>query len=267
MAEIIARGVRFHVQHLEPRHQPRRLEHPIVFVHGLGLDNLSSYYYTLANPVAHAGAEVILYDLRGHGLSERPRTGYRVSDSVNDLAAILETLGVDGPVHLVGNSYGGTVALSFAVGYPDRVASIVLIEAHVPVAGWAEQMAATVKNIGPNLTKGDVGRWLSKRGKPARLAELKDLINHTTFVNDLLATEPISERKLRMFTRPARAVYGEHSDVLQHAQILDNLLPQYTLTVLPDLDHFILSTATPLLREILLEWFASEAMATLADLR
>ncbi|MGH3865069.1 MAG: alpha/beta fold hydrolase [Pseudonocardiaceae bacterium] len=267
MAEITARGVRFHVQRLAPRHRPHRLEHPIVFVHGLGLDNLSSYYYTLANPVAHAGAEVILYDLRGHGLSERPRTGYRVSDSVADLAAILETLGVDGPVHLVGNSYGGTVALSFAVGYPDQVASIVLIEAHVPVPGWAEQMATTVKNLGPDLIEGDVGRWLAKRGKPARLAELKDLVHHTTFVNDLLATEPIPERELRMFTRPTRAVYGEHSDVLQHAQVLDSLLPRCALTVLPDLDHFILSTATRLLREILLEWFASRTMATQADLR
>ncbi|MGH3815270.1 MAG: alpha/beta fold hydrolase, partial [Pseudonocardiaceae bacterium] len=147
MAEIIAGGVRFHVQRLAPRRGPCRPEHPVVFIHGLGMDNLSSFYYTLANPLAHAGAEVILYDLRGHGLSERPRTGYRVGDSVADLAALLNALAIDGPVHLVGNSYGGIVALGFAVAHPNRVASMVLIEAHFSVAGWAEQIAAEQSRI------------------------------------------------------------------------------------------------------------------------
>jgi len=238
-----------------------------VFVHGLLLDNLSSYYCTLANPGAHAGAEVVLYDLRGHGLSERPRTGYRLSDSVADLAAILDALGLDGPVHLVGNSYGGPIALAFAVAYPDRVVSTVLIEAHVPLPGWAEQVAIGVKNLGPDLAEGEWGRWLIQRGKPARLTELKDLVNHTTFVNDLLASLPIAEEDLRIFTRPVRAVYGEDSGILHHAHILDSLLPRCELTVLPDRDHFLLPTATPMLRTIMLDWFAAETMATQVDLR
>jgi pimeloyl-ACP methyl ester carboxylesterase len=67
MAEIVARGVRLHVQLLTARDTTHRLAHPVVFIHGLGMDNLSSFYYTLANPVAYLGATVILYDLRGHG--------------------------------------------------------------------------------------------------------------------------------------------------------------------------------------------------------
>lgn len=267
MAEITARGVRFHVQRLVPQHRPHQLEHPVVFVHGLMLDNLSSYYCTLANPVAHAGTEVVLYDLRGHGLSERPRTGYRLSDSVADLIAILDALGLDGPVHLVGNSYGGTIALAFAVGHPDRVVSTVLIEAHVPLPGWAEQVSIGVENLGPDVAEGEWGRWLTRRGKPNRLTELKDLVNHTTFVKDLLATVPISEGQLRMFSGPVRAVYGQDSGILHHAHILDSLLPRCELTVLPDRDHFLLTTATPTLRAIMLEWFAAKTMAPQVDLR
>ncbi len=263
MAEVSARGARFHVQQLAARHGARRLAHPVVFIHGLGIDNLSSFYYTLANPVAHLGASVTLYDLRGHGLSERPRTGYRVTDSVADLAALLATLGIEGPVHLVGNSYGGTVALSFAMTYPEQVASMVLIEAHVPIPGWAQQMATTITNIGSDLTHGDLGQWMAQSRKHANLAVLgKDLIKHTTFVADLRATEPIREQDLRAFDQPVRAVYGEHSDVIHHAHVLDALLPRYTLTVLPDVDHSVLTKATRVLRSIVPEWFAAEMVTT-----
>ncbi|HEX6403977.1 MAG TPA: alpha/beta hydrolase, partial [Pseudonocardiaceae bacterium] len=165
MPEIVANGVRLHVQRLAPSHRPHTSTQPVVFIHGLGMDNMSSYYYTLANPVAQAGAEVILYDLRGHGLSERPSTGYQVADSVADLAGLLDALGIDGPVHLVGNSYGGTVALSFAVRYPHRVASMVLIEAHFTVAGWAEQVAAERDRIGSTVAGGDLRGWLDQLGR------------------------------------------------------------------------------------------------------
>jgi pimeloyl-ACP methyl ester carboxylesterase len=268
MAEIIARGVRFHVQQLTARHGAHRLAHPVVFIHGLGMDNLSSFYYTLANPVAYRGATVILYDLRGHGLSERPRTGYQVNDSVADLGALLTALGIEGPVHLVGNSYGGTVALRFAMTYPDQVASMVLIEAHIPIPGWAQQMATTITNIGSDLTEGELGEWMAQSRKHANLAALgKDLIKHTSFVADLLVTEPIREQDLQAFTHPVRAVYGDQSDVIHHAHLLDALLPRCTLTVLPDVDHSVLTKMTRALRTIVLEWFATDTLTTQAAAR
>ncbi|MDQ1441189.1 MAG: hypothetical protein QOG97_1417, partial [Acidimicrobiaceae bacterium] len=88
MADVVANGVRFHVQQLTPP-QGRSAETPaVVFIHGLVMDNLSSFYYTLANPCAAAGADVMLYDLRGHGLSERPPLGYALEDSVDDLVGL-----------------------------------------------------------------------------------------------------------------------------------------------------------------------------------
>ena len=53
------------------------------------MDNLSSFYCTLAGPVSRAGHEVLLYDQRGHGRSERPPGGYDRDTAVDDLAALL----------------------------------------------------------------------------------------------------------------------------------------------------------------------------------
>src|SRR5204863_9561465 len=97
MADVVAGGVRHHVQRLGARGPGRT----VVFVHGLVMDNLSSFYFTLANPAAET-ADVILYDLRGHGMSERPAAGYTVAQLVADLAGLLAALDVTRPVQLVG---------------------------------------------------------------------------------------------------------------------------------------------------------------------
>jgi pimeloyl-ACP methyl ester carboxylesterase len=265
MAEVLANGVRFHVQRISPhRGADARPTQPVVFIHGLGMDNMSSFYYTLANPLAHAGAEAILYDLRGHGLSERPRTGYRVDDSVDDLAALLDALGVEGPVHLVGNSYGGTVAIGLAVANADRVASMVLIEAHFTVAGWAEKMEATLCRIGADLAAENKKQWMEKYGrKLSRMAELADdLINGTTFITDLLTVNPIDPSRLQKLTFPVRAIYGECSDVVDYGHQFKEFVPSCELTLLPGFDHSILIDAPAQLREIALDWFATQASVT-----
>ena len=58
MADVQANGLRFHYQSLGQGQGDDRL---VVFLHGLVMDNLSSWYFTVANPVA-VHAEVMLYD-------------------------------------------------------------------------------------------------------------------------------------------------------------------------------------------------------------
>ena len=64
------------MQRLGPTPEDAPAAPTVVFVHGLVMDNLSSFYYTLAAPLAQAGFGTVLFDLRGHGLSERPPSGY-----------------------------------------------------------------------------------------------------------------------------------------------------------------------------------------------
>jgi pimeloyl-ACP methyl ester carboxylesterase len=247
LADVVANGVRHHVQRLG---HPRRDDHTVVFVHGLVMDNLSSFYFTLANPVAET-ADVVLYDLRGHGMSERPPTGYRVADLVADLAALLDALAIP-RVALVGNSFGGLVALAFAAAHPERVTKLALIDAHTGADGWAAQMTATLALKGEARDAKIVDSfqsWLGRHSdrKRTRLAKVAEaLVENTSLVADLRASPPVELTQVRC---PTLALYGETSDVLHYGKSLAAALPACTLRVFPGCSHSVLWEATAAVRE------------------
>jgi pimeloyl-ACP methyl ester carboxylesterase len=257
MAEVVANGLRFHVQRLG-RGRPA-----VVMLHGMVMDNLSSLYYTIANPVAQH-TEVVLYDLRGHGRSERPSDGYRISDAVDDLIGVLDELRLDEPVHLLGNSYGGTVALAAAVSHPERVAGLVLIEAHFAVEGWGEHMAGSLELAGLGLEEQDVQRWLEAQGgrklnRMARRAE--ELLFDTSLVEDMRVSPPFEVDQLRHIRCPVLALYGEHSDVIDRAHDLDRLIPGCELRIYPGATHSVLMECADRVRADVIGWLPTDAIA------
>jgi pimeloyl-ACP methyl ester carboxylesterase len=254
MADVVANGVRHHVQRLGARR-----EHTVVFIHGLVMDNLSSFYFTLANPIAEH-AEVVLYDLRGHGMSERPAGHYAVADLVADLGALLDALAIDRPVTLVGNSFGGLVALTFAAKYPERVARLALIDAHDGTDGWASQMSATLGLRGEARDAKiaeSFQAWLGrhserKRTRLARSAEA--LVDGTSLIEDLRASPPLTADTLARITCPTLAIYGERSDVRARGEELARTLPACTLHLQPGCSHSVLWEATADVRTRVVEW-------------
>jgi pimeloyl-ACP methyl ester carboxylesterase len=255
MADVVANGVRHHVQRLgQPTGGARSQRAPVVFVHGLVMDNLSSFYFTLANPVAALG-DTILYDLRGHGLSERPARGYTVDDFTTDLLALLEALALPTKVTLVGNSFGGLLALAFASAYPERVERLALIDAHDGTDGWAARMAATLALRGDARDAAiaeNFRAWLGrhserKRTRLARAAE--ELVEHTTLIADLRASPALDEARLACIACPVLALYGEHSDVRARGEALARTLPRCRLEVVAGCTHSVLWEATEHVRE------------------
>jgi pimeloyl-ACP methyl ester carboxylesterase len=248
VADVVANGVRHHVQRMGAG------DRTVVFIHGLVMDNLSSFYFTLANPIAEA-AEVVLYDLRGHGLSERPAEGYSVATLVADLAALLDALAITRPVTLVGNSFGGLVALAFAAAHPARVDRLALIDAHDGTDGWAAQMAGTLALRGDardDKIAQSFQAWLGrhserKRTRLARAAEA--LVDGTSLVADLRASPAMTPAALAGIRCPTLALYGERSDVRARGEELARTLPACTLQVLPGCSHSVLWEATALVRE------------------
>jgi proline iminopeptidase len=98
---------------------------PVIFMHGgLGFDH--QYFRPFVDPLAHS-ANVVYYDHLGHGRSDRPAnfsdlTLARLSSDCDGLAT---ALGFERFI-LVGHSYGGFIALDFALRFPDRLAGLVL---------------------------------------------------------------------------------------------------------------------------------------------
>jgi pimeloyl-ACP methyl ester carboxylesterase len=109
-----------------------------VFMHGILLDaNLNR---RLATDLAAAGNRVILLDLPGHGLSDKPRRAsyHRMDTYARHVEALLDHLEIDKAV-VGGVSLGGNVALLVASQSPERVQGLVI---EMPVLEWAVPAAA-----------------------------------------------------------------------------------------------------------------------------
>ena len=96
---------------------------PLVLLHGLGS---SSQDWEMQVPAFSRHYRVILMDIRGHGQSSKPRSGYRIKTFAEDLLALLEHLGT-GPVHFAGLSMGGMVGFQFAVDHPQWLRSLCIV--------------------------------------------------------------------------------------------------------------------------------------------
>lgn len=140
---MTAHGIHYVTHDLRPPWRDRGL--PVVFNHGIGtsLDIWADWA-----PVIAARHPVIRFDMRGFGQSEIPPEDHvwSMAELVNDLWDVADCTGVD-RVHLVGESFGGTIVLAAAIAYPERVASVSISNATFKGEGvgqiqyWRDQFA------------------------------------------------------------------------------------------------------------------------------
>jgi pimeloyl-ACP methyl ester carboxylesterase len=117
--DVKANGITLHYYRTGNGSQP-----PMVLSHGY-TDNGLCW-----TDLAHAFEkkyDVIMYDLRGHGLSDAPATGYSIEDNVSDIVGLIHALKLQHPV-IVGHSLGGSIAAVVAAQYPDIPKKVVLID-------------------------------------------------------------------------------------------------------------------------------------------
>ena len=120
---------------------------PLILLHGL---NNSCLSWSQVAPFLATDRRVLMPDLPGHGLSDRPNVGYELDWYAHIIAEWLKTVGIE-KADLVGHSFGGGVAQVLLLECPERVRRLVLLAAG-------------------GLGK-DVGWWL-------RLASLPHVVEH-----------------------------------------------------------------------------------------
>ena len=247
MAIVDTGDIRLHVQRMGPGEGRTPLA-TVVLVHGLLTDSLASYYFTVAPAFAASGLDVVMYDLRGHGRSGRPQAGYTLDDSVDDLEALLDRLSVTGPVHLVGNSYGGTVAFGYAARHPERAASVSLIESEPATEAWAAKLGGILRRVLRELAynEPDAIAWITaNRGhNTARLAKgAARLARETTLARDIPASRVLTEDQIGAVRCPVLGVYGGDSDLAELVPWLESALPDCRTVVVPGHEHSVLVEA------------------------
>jgi pimeloyl-ACP methyl ester carboxylesterase len=93
----------------------------ILFLHFSGANLMM---WQRAIPYFQDQYRLVLVDLRGHGKSGSPETGYHIDDMARDVIGIMQHLGLE-RAYIVGSSLGAEVGLSLAANYPHRVISLV----------------------------------------------------------------------------------------------------------------------------------------------
>ncbi|HET6194664.1 MAG TPA: alpha/beta fold hydrolase [Acetobacteraceae bacterium] len=95
----------------------------LVLVHEMG-GTLDSWDQVL--PALNHVRQVLRYDTRGAGLSEKIHGRVTFDDMADDIAALLDAIGVTGKVALAGTAVGGAIAIHFAVRHAARTGALVV---------------------------------------------------------------------------------------------------------------------------------------------
>jgi pimeloyl-ACP methyl ester carboxylesterase len=203
---------------------------------------------------------ITTYDLRGHGYSDMPPTGYTTQDLATDLAHLLDTLNIE-RAHIVGHSFGADVALHFAILHPERVDRLVLAEPAIAAlqslraredwAGW-EYWRSKLGSAGvevPQDKRYDTEYLVRSsikipklfgfgKGRARRSAPLVRLMETTTAAQDYRTESGLTLDKICEVPHNTLIVYGENSVFLGTYDYLHGHLPNCQAILMPASEHF-----------------------------
>jgi pimeloyl-ACP methyl ester carboxylesterase len=192
--ELTPRGLAHDVIDLVAPWQAGRL--PVIFHHGIGTDRQMWSDWLPPIVTRH---RILRFDTRGFGQSPAPAPdhAWTLDGALADLMEIVDLAGPD-PVHLVGESFGGTAVLLAAIRHPERVASLTVSNtafrggAIADVPGWRKRLEAEgaaawsadmmTKRFHPDALDDARARWyraVQDRSPPHVTAGLGELLART----------------------------------------------------------------------------------------
>jgi pimeloyl-ACP methyl ester carboxylesterase len=235
----------------------------VVLLHGYG--ETGDMWVPMAVDLARDHT-VVIPDLRGLGLSAKPKDGFDKKTQGLDVEGVLNKLNIDSTA-VVAHDIGNMVAYAFAAQYPDRVTKLVVIDAPLPGVGpWEEVLKNPLlwhfRFGGPDMERLVAGReriyldrfWNEFSATPARFSEaarehyaaLYALPGamHSGFAQFAAFDQDASDNKAFMakgkLKMPVLAVGGEKSFGPMMATVMRFAADDVHEAIVPDSGHWIM---------------------------
>lgn len=217
----------------------------IVFINALGSD--CRIWNAVARGLA-ARHSVLLYDKRGHGLSDMVAGPSEIDDYVDDLLGLLDGLGID-EVAVVGLSMGGLIAQRLAARVPARLRALVLSGTAAKIGtneAWNARIAAVENGGIESVADATLERWFPPAYRSARSADLagwRNMLVRTPVQGYISACNAIRNADFRnaatSIGAPTLCIVGDgdgstSSDVVRETAVL---IPGSRLAVVPNAGH------------------------------
>jgi pimeloyl-ACP methyl ester carboxylesterase len=265
-------GEQVHVLDLGPRNSAKP---PLVLIHGASV-NLRDMKLALGERLS-ANRRVIMIDRTGHGYSSRAEDGYKLGVQAALIKGAADALGVENPV-VIGQSFGGAVALRYALDFQDEVSGLVLLAAvshewpggiawyndvsQWPVAG-ALLRRLVIPVYGQFSAKSGIASSFSPGTPPEQYYEESGLALLFRPKEFKANAEDIAHLKAEIIAQqgrygelkiPVAIVTGEDDTSVSpklHSKRLATEVENSTLTLLPDTGHTLHHSRTDAIIEII----------------
>lgn len=229
---------------------------PLVLISGLGYPR---WQWHRMVPYLEEHFQVITFDNRGVGQSDKPAGPYTASMLAKDVMGLLDTLGIDKAI-VMGHSMGGFIAQAIALEYPERVSKLILASTnfggprHVPVTPEAMAVLSDVKSdpltrlrngivisTAPGFAERQpelLQQWLDWRA--ANPLDIPGYQAQLGIGVALLAEAAAFEAKLPNVSAPTLILFGAHDKVVPpaNADLLAKQIAGSQIRILPDAGHF-----------------------------
>lgn len=226
---------------------------PIVLLHGF---TGSIGQWAEARPLLAGEYRVISYDLRGHGRTEAPEdlSSYTIEAYARDLLALLDALAID-RAHVLGSSFGGMVALEFALRRPERLRTLILsdtsagprcIELSEPIAAREDGIERALAYAAEHGLNAHVERELATnealRADPHRAERFHRRWQQMTLHGFLGSGKARNQRPdhhgdLDRLTMPVLIIAGDRDVLVPAAEYLHAHIPRSALRLINGAGH------------------------------